>query len=194
MACRHAARVPSLQSKDICKLYFEQEGPKLWRCSCGTTRTQDVGKGYLNLMSHIYLAHPNYKNQFFIETGKNTSKFTQVSSKANNLYGWLEWVIMESHPFDFPERAFVRKYSSLQPISDDTLKKFMGLLTVAVEKKISTDIPKKIGLIIDGWTHGTTRYCACLLLSIASFLNECDLGVSSMRDFIDARYLFLAVM
>ena len=91
---------------------------------------------------------------------------------------------------------FVEHLTFLQKMQSDmpTLEKFMGLLTVAVEKKISTDIPKKIGLIIDGWTHGTTRYCACLLLSKASFLNECDLGVSSMRDFIDARYLFLAVM
>ena len=179
----------SLQSKDICKLHFVHEGPILWCCSCGTIRIQNVGKGYSNLLSHICSAHSNYKNEFLNETGKNTGKFTVLIGREN-------------HPFDFSERVLVRKYSNLQPISDDTLKKCMGLLPVAVEKNISVDLPKKVGLIIDGWTHGTTHYLAifacyknsaenyeCPLLAIAPLLNECDLGASSMRDFIDATLL-----
>ena len=121
---------------------------------------QNVGKGCSNPMSHIYSAHPNYRIEFLNETEKNTSKFTQVSSKAKNVLPLLEWVIMDNHPVDFPETTLVRKYSNLQHISDDTLQKIMGLLSVAVEKKISAGLPKNIGLIIDGWTHRKTHYLA----------------------------------
>ena len=39
-----------------------------------------------------------------------------VSKKAQNLYGWLDWVCMELKPFEFVESDLTRKYTNLQPI------------------------------------------------------------------------------
>ena len=60
-----------------------------------------------------------------------------VSKKAQNFYGWLDWVCMELKPFEFVESYFTRKYTNLQPICRKTLMKYMHLTTLEVEKAIT---------------------------------------------------------
>ena len=75
-----------------------------------------------------------------------------------------------------------RRYTQLEPISRRTLLKDMQNLTVRVEKDIAKELPKKIGLVIDGRsdkgtsTHYMAIYAVCQngisLLAFSTLANE----------------------
>jgi hypothetical protein len=48
----------------------------------------------------------------------------------------------------------------LEPISVDTLMKYIRLTTQKVEKIVADGLPNRFGVIIDGWKEGTTHYIA----------------------------------
>jgi hypothetical protein len=43
---------------------------------------------------------------------------------------------------------------------DETVKKYLVLVTESVEKQIADDLPENFGILIDGWSDGTTHYIA----------------------------------
>ena len=72
-----------------------------------------------------------------------------VSKKAQNLYGWLDWVCMELKPFEFVESDLTRKYTNLQPICQKTLMKYVHLTTLEVEKAITKRLsPDRFALLL----------------------------------------------
>ena len=80
--------------------------------------------------------------------------------KGNNVFNWISWIIEDNLPFSFCERPNTRKFSKLDPISVDTLMKYIKLVTRRVEKMVADSLPELIGIIIDGWKEGTTHYIA----------------------------------
>jgi hypothetical protein len=55
---------------------------------------------------------------------------TQLVSKKNqNLFGWLNLVVMEGLPFNIVERENFRQVCQLDPISIESLMKFMEEMT-----------------------------------------------------------------
>ena len=115
-----------------------------------------------------------------------------VNRKGNNVFNWIEWVIMDNHSFSFVEKTLTKKHPILEPISVDTLMKYIKLLTEAVEKDVASQLPSKFGIIIDGWKEGTTHYialfasydCKFPLLAIAPPFNEQDYTALSHKSFI----------
>ena len=76
--------------------------------------------------------------------------------KDTNLFNWVEWIVKDVLPFNFCEKALVRKYTQLQPISVETLMKGLLKLTIRVEQKIKELLPYVFALVFDGWSsHGT---------------------------------------
>ncbi len=64
-------------------------------CRCGVERTQEICKGYSNLLTHIQTAHPDYLN--VMESKKKDAKesnmlFKFVNVKSSLVYNWLEIV------------------------------------------------------------------------------------------------------
>ena len=55
------------------------------------------------------------------------------------------------------EKEFTKKNTKLDPVDVTTLMKFIRLLAEEVEKKVSLELPEKFGLILDGWSEGTTH-------------------------------------
>ncbi|KAH9142373.1 hypothetical protein AeRB84_013546 [Aphanomyces euteiches] len=53
-----------------------------------------------------------------------------------------------------------RKHSRLEPISQNTLMKWMEKLSNGVEKKISDLLSDKFAIVFDGWSLGSTHYVA----------------------------------
>ncbi len=58
---------------------------------------------------------------------------------------WLTFL-----PFVFVENALTRKNTKLDSIARNTLMKYLKLLTVEVESKVSIDLPEKFGIVIAG--------------------------------------------
>ena len=99
---------------------------------------------------------------------------------------------MDNHSFSFVEKTLTKKHPILEPISVDTLMKYIKLLTEAVEKDVASQLPSKFGIIINGWKEGTTYYIALFasydgkypLLAIAPPFNEQDYTALSHKSFI----------
>jgi hypothetical protein len=75
------------------------------------------------------------------------------SSKAMNISGWLEQLVMNDRPFSFVENKYDTKYSTLEPISKKTLVSYFDAQGPKVEEalkfKLSCVKPKRFGLIFD---------------------------------------------
>jgi len=153
-------------NKEISATFFtkeseEQIGDKLlitYRCTCGRTRVQNPKTGYGNLVNHIKSDHNDWEDIMKAKDSKNTSIF--VNKKGTKVFNWLEWIVMSNLPFQFVEDPLTRKNTNLESITDETVKKYLVLVTQSVEKRIADDLPEKFGIVIDGWSDGTTHYIA----------------------------------
>ena len=68
--------------------------------------------------------------------GKNSSQQSIFVSKiGSNVFNGLEWIIMDNLPFQFVERALTRKMTKLEPITDETLKEHLQIVTKRFEKE-----------------------------------------------------------
>jgi hypothetical protein len=67
-----------------------------------------------------------------------------VNRKGSNVFNWIEWVVMDNHSFSFVEKPLTKKHTKLEPISADTLMKYIKLVTEAVEKDVASQQPSKL--------------------------------------------------
>ena len=173
--------------------YVSTDSKDIYKCLCGAKRKQNIKNGYHNLISHLQNHHSDYEKAVSFGKQSTMNEFASTSKKTSNIYGWLEWTIMESREFSFCEKDLVRKYTKLEPLSRASLMKYMNMVTVKVENEITKDLPTKFGLIIDGWSSGTTHYLAVFacypsnspLLAFSPLLNEEDLNAESHVEFIE---------
>ncbi|EGZ08087.1 hypothetical protein PHYSODRAFT_288799 [Phytophthora sojae] len=82
-------------------------------------------------------------------------------------------------------------YSSLDPISEETLRAGMDGVVVAVERSIASELPARFGIMLDGWAHASEHYIAVFacyevngcpkttLLSMAPLLDALDDDLSA---------------
>jgi hypothetical protein len=155
-----------MTTKQLVSTFFtkeseEQVGDKLlitYVCSCGRKRVQNPKTGYGNLVSHIKTDHKDWEEIMKAKNNNNPSAF--VNKKGANIFKWLEWIVVANLPFKFVEHPLTQKNSNLESITDETIKKYLLLVTENVEKRIADDLPDKFGVIIDGWKDGTTHYIA----------------------------------
>ena len=192
-------------SKAIAATFFEKVSSEekgnatitKFKCQCGAQRTQNLKKGYQNLISHIKDQHKNWEEIMESKHLEGTSKITQfVNRKASTIFSWLEWIVMANLPFQFVENTLTRKNSKLEHISTDTLMKYLKLLTAQVEIKVSEELPPQFGIVIDGWTEGNRHYIAVFacysiadktkapLLAIAPPYDEENYDAASHKAFI----------
>jgi hypothetical protein len=92
--------------------------------------------------------------------------------------------------------VLTNRYTKLSKISDETLKKYLLQLTKTVEGTITQSLPEYFGIILDGWSEGSTHYVAIFacysedstakypLLAIAPLFDETDYGAESHKAFI----------
>ena len=85
-------------------------------------------------MRHLIDDHDDYKSEMAMAK-RQTTFLPLVPKKAKNIYGWIELTVMENREFMLPEREYTRKYTNLEPITTDTLIKYIDLLLFEVEQK-----------------------------------------------------------
>lgn len=87
---KRKAEKEKYSNKEIAHFYFKSRisSPDRWECACGVIRTQASGHGFGNLLNHIFSQHPNYVE----EMDQEKDRFKLVSSKAHNIFGWLDLI------------------------------------------------------------------------------------------------------
>ena len=186
-----------LSNKELSQKYFEKIGNGLFKCyESGKTRKQTENSGYSNLINHIKQQHPGWEKC----NTQASLNFIKCSKKAQNIHGWLDWIVTDGHPFNFVDKDTTRNYSKLNAICTNTLTKYMDLTTKQVEIKIREEMPMKIGLMLDGWCDmSTSTYFlgifACYatkqgskfpLIAFSPLLNEEDHTASNQISFIES--------
>ena len=93
-----------------------------------------------------------------------------------NIWKWIDWIVSDNLPFTFVQSEKARENSNLEPISFNTLKKYMKALVTIVQRKISVILKEKssFGLITDGWTVGTEHYLAVFATFICNLVPDVD--------------------
>ena len=82
-----------------------------------------------------------------------------VSAKATTLFDWLDWIILDFLLFVTVQINRRRIYSKLSDLGRKTFVKYnekLQLKNKLVEETVAQEIPKKFGLIINGWTESDT--------------------------------------
>ncbi|ETM97252.1 hypothetical protein PPTG_25029 [Phytophthora nicotianae INRA-310] len=83
-------------------------------------------------------------------TAQTGSLVNYVRHSAFNLHAWMSWTITCNLPLSFCESREARRYSNLDPISQETLPDAMDGVIVAVERSIASEIPTRFGFMLDG--------------------------------------------
>jgi hypothetical protein len=163
-----------------------------FKCQCGTERSQDLKKGYVNLVSHIKTQHPDWNITMDTKQRMKDNQNPFINRKASTYYSWLRWIIMDNLPFTFVEKPLTRKNSKLENVAVDSLMKHLKSLTEEVERKVASLLPNKFGLVLDGWSEGTKHFIALfacaptqmILLSIAPPYDEQNYDAQTHKAFI----------
>ncbi|KAF1790877.1 hypothetical protein GQ600_23815 [Phytophthora cactorum] len=77
-----------------------------------------------------------------------------------NLFGWMVWIVQCNLPLSFCESRDARRFSNLEPISEERLRAGMDGVVMAVERSIASELPASFGIMLDGWTHASEHYVA----------------------------------
>ena len=104
-----------VSNKQVVELLFSSAEYKTFKCYlCGSRYKFDVKKGFQNLITHVQLSHSDWKTKIPPGSGSgslNFSTFSSCSKQANNLFGWMHWVINKGLPFSMVEKERTSKYS-----------------------------------------------------------------------------------
>jgi len=198
-----------MRDKDIAAFYFKPVGGELdkYKCRCGQVIKQRASSGSGNLASHVRSKHKNYEDVMKKERGNGTNNEILmtycVSDFSRDVYGWMDLTIGNFFPFTFVENNLVRQYCKLKAISRNTLLKYYGGVKLAVEEKLTEEMPPHFGLLFDGWSDGSgSHYVAIFaeytiqspeggsvtkrpLLSCGPLLDETSLNAQNHIDYFD---------
>ncbi|OWZ22881.1 hypothetical protein PHMEG_0002335 [Phytophthora megakarya] len=112
----------------------------------------------------------------------------------------MEWVVDRNMPLSEVDHPLIRSMSRLKPISSTTLKKYLSLATMAVEKVIATNIPPEFGIMFDGWQCLSEHYVALIAMYLRNdemhydllALAPLDEAESPIAPFFGTFYRYLA--
>ena len=83
-----------------------------------------------------------------------------VDNQPSTIFSWLEWVVMKNQPFEIVEDELTRKMTKWKSISVTSLRKYLYLVTEAVEIILKEELPESFGIVFDGWTERNRHYIA----------------------------------
>ena len=116
-------------------------------------------------MSHLRDKHPDYEQLYenFKKSNPKAKKAAPgtvffVNPKVILLRNWLDWIVTDNLPLSTVEKPTFREYSRLDAISVDSVTKYLRLVEGKIDEKLKQELPKKFGIVIDGWSEGTTHY------------------------------------
>ncbi|ETN18002.1 hypothetical protein PPTG_05641 [Phytophthora nicotianae INRA-310] len=115
-------------NKDLCSLLFTDLSPSQSRCNT-CSKVYKSGNGYTNQVHHLLKRHPDY-HDLAVAAFRKGNRFgvTLPDQRTNDIFRWIEWCVMERMPVSFCERPLVRKNVKMDPISAETLQKYLDLV------------------------------------------------------------------
>ncbi|EGZ09552.1 hypothetical protein PHYSODRAFT_254669 [Phytophthora sojae] len=180
-----------------CSGEYDEPVPDYFRC--GTLQKQTRRNGFTNLMQHVRQEHPGFEAEMRSATTAETGSLIHYARRTSvNRFGWLEWVVKANLPLVFCENPLARRYTSLDPISVETLKALMEAVAQSVGLDIAAELLDRFWLMLDGWSYASV-YCVAVfiyyeingvaqyaLLSMAPIIQEPDddLSARTHRDFL----------
>ena len=101
-----------MSSRDAFKLFYQStETPHRHRClKCGAVRIQNLKHGYNNLINNLNSCKPRWKNEFNSVSDQQPLIF--VSERARNVFGLIEWVVLEGRVFFRRKRTDTKIFES----------------------------------------------------------------------------------
>ena len=123
----------------------------------------------------------------------------KISSRARDIYEWMLGIVEHCLPFSFVENEWARRNLKVSWISRPSLMKMLTKTSNLVAKKIRDSLPPTLGIVIDGWSEGTTHYVAVFctffddrkkkvvkyLLSMAPMGDETSFTADAHKDYIE---------
>ena len=132
----------------------------MFKCTCNKKVNQPNKEGYTNLTSHSKNVHKDTREDDYRKSKTKMQAvlpYPKVNKKAENIFRWLEWVILENREYSSVDKPLVRKNTKLEPICQKTLQKYIDLVSLEVEK-IASALPSNSGLIVDGWSQQSEHF------------------------------------
>ena len=126
-----------IKGRDLYDTYFvtSEENHELHKCrECSRNIKQNVKKGYTNLVVHVTTQHKDeyvekVRAHIGVAVAGAMDTFVRRSSeKAKNIFGWMEWIVMENLALQSCENRNFRKRTNLSCMTSKTLKKYMIIL------------------------------------------------------------------
>ena len=108
-----------------------------WECKCNAILKQKQKTGRTNL--HQYLLKQHQASVEKVPANQKVlidTEFGIVNRKAVNIFSWLDWICNDLKPFSSVESEKPRTYTKLNPISRNTLTKYLHLISRKIEQKI----------------------------------------------------------
>lgn len=110
----------------------------------------------------------------------------KTTDSTRNLFKWIEFIVMNDLPFSFVENALMRSVSNLRSICIKTLMNGLRKMFVGLKKHIGAMLPKKFGLVFDGWSSGNGAHLLGCFATFQSDFHEFGqqilLGCNQMAD------------
>jgi hypothetical protein len=155
---------------------------------------------HLEIKEHQSVWKEEY-NSLCKETSVEHSAFDKYKIKcsqaAKTYFGWIELIVHNNLPFEFVNNPLAKKYSILEGVHAETIKSYMFQLQEYVKVMIQKNLPERFGLIIDGWSNGTSEHvvavfatcgtstgCFTVLLGINELCDRTNQTAQNHIDFI----------
>ncbi|KAE8993836.1 hypothetical protein PR001_g20562 [Phytophthora rubi] len=111
--------------------------------------------------------HPNYLTE--MATDGRTERvsiesFGFVSEAEGHLYRWMCWVVVRNLPLCEVVDPLTWEMSRLRPTCSKTFKGKMQVVPCKLGKYIEEEMEESFGVLLGGWTHGSTHYGAVFRL------------------------------
>lgn len=111
-------------------------------------------------------------------------------TKTIQLHSWVDLAVGGLLPFSIADNTIYRRHVRYDPITRVSLAKYMNLMTLPIEQKISERLSSKIALVFDMWSSRDTHFIACVAAygdSTESGFSSALLGFSPIEDEISLR-------
>ncbi|OWZ00210.1 hypothetical protein PHMEG_00028652 [Phytophthora megakarya] len=138
---------------------------------------------YSNFMAHLGGKHAGFEASFVGSTERPLQAFGFVSEEANDMFQWIQWILVRNMPLHEVEDALTRAMSKLRPVTVKAVMKCLEGIAINFGQDLTKELGTLFGLMFDGWSHAGVHYIALFAVYEADGkLRAPLLGLSPLAD------------
>ncbi|CAG8736705.1 24993_t:CDS:1, partial [Gigaspora margarita] len=125
-----------------------------------TANNSKKGTGYTNLMNHLDAKHESFKSIFQQYLGNtNSPKISfNYDTIVHNNFDWVTLVVKCQISINACENTDFVLHTGLSKLDALTVNKYLDSLANIVQERIKNTLPKKIGIMFDGWMNNGVHF------------------------------------